>query len=150
MPEIKEIAAAATFPVRHPVLRPGKAIDTCRFDGDELVTTKHFGLYVAHTLVAVISIFESKSKFFAEDRQFQIRGMAVLEAYRKQRLGEQLVAHVEKYVGGQQGELIWFNARETAVGFYKKLGYAIIGDPFNIEDIGSHYTMFKNLTSHRL
>lgn len=38
-----------------------------------------------------------------------------------------------------------FNARENAVKFYSNLGYQIIGDAYDIKDIGLHYRMFKNL-----
>ena len=43
MNSIKEIHFQETFEVRHPVLREGRPIETCFFDGDELETTKHFG-----------------------------------------------------------------------------------------------------------
>ena len=39
---IKNISANETFLVRHPVLRAGKPIENCKFDGDELETTQHF------------------------------------------------------------------------------------------------------------
>ena len=44
MQNIKQIAALETFPVRHPVLRAEKLIESCHFDGDTLVTTVPFGL----------------------------------------------------------------------------------------------------------
>lgn len=36
---IKKIAAAETYSVRLPVLRKGKPIESCRFDGDDLETS---------------------------------------------------------------------------------------------------------------
>ena len=41
--------------------------------------------------------------------------------------------------------LLWFNARETAVDFYKKMGYTVIGESFIINDIGTHFVMYKKL-----
>lgn len=145
MKNIREIAATETFSVRHPVLRQGKPIESCRFDGDDLETTHHFGIFHENGLVGVISIFEAKSKFFIEEKQFQIRGMAVLEHHQKKGFGEALVKHAEKFIQKQNGDLIWFNARILAVGFYQKLGYQIIGDPFDIGDIGQHYVLFKRV-----
>jgi len=145
MIQISEISALETFKVRHPVLRPGKPVESCHFDGDELMTTKHFGLFDNEILAGVISLFKQDNAAFANDNQFQIRGMAVLENFRKRGFGEQLVLHVENVVNEQNGNFIWFNAREVAVKFYSNLGYAIVGDAFEIPDVGTHYKMYKIL-----
>jgi len=147
MATIREITAIETFLVRHPVLRKGKPIESCQFEGDDLNTTKHFGLYEDSNLVGVISIFECKSVLFNEKKQFQIRGMAVLENFQKKGFGEALMHHAELALQKEKANLIWFNARKTALGFYEKLGYRIIGDPFEIENVGIHYLMYKKWNS---
>jgi len=145
MPTIKQIPSQATFAVRQPVLRPGKSTDTCIFDGDDLPTTIHFGIYENEQILGVISVFQASHDFFNEERQYQIRGMAVLENQQKKGLGDQLVQAAEQYVCQQNGKKIWFNARQIAVGFYNKMGYTVIGEPFNIGDIGAHFVMHKTL-----
>lgn len=145
MQTIKEIPALETFSVRLPVLRPGKSIETCHFEGDNLETTKHFGYFNDEKLAGIASLFKHPTPFFKEEQQFQLRGMAVLSEYQKKGIGEILVKHAEKDAIERGGKLMWFNAREIAVPFYKKLGYEIIGEPFDIEDIGKHYVMYKNL-----
>ena len=146
MTEVREISAFDTYLVRNAVLRKGKPIETCLFQGDELPTTKHFGIY-KNQLIGVISLFENNHVIFEEPLQIQIRGMAVLEDFQGQRLGEKLILKCEQYLTELGGNtLIWFNARESAVGFYEKLGYAIIGDIFDIEGVGRHYVMFKKLS----
>ena len=91
MIEIKKISDFETIIVRHPVLRAGKPIESCHFDGDDLPTTSHFGLNLHNQLIAVISAFEVKNKLFTEENQYQIRGMAVLEEFQKRGFGEQLL-----------------------------------------------------------
>ena len=142
---LKEITSQATFAVRQPVLRPGKSIDTCIFDGDDLPTTIHFGIYEDSALLGVISVFKALSPYFNEQHQFQVRGMAVLDNQQKKGLGEKLVLKAEADIAEKGGNRIWFNAREIAVGFYKKMGYEVIGDVFNIPDVGPHYVMHKTL-----
>ena len=143
---LKQITSQDTFIVRQPVLRPGRGIETCVFDGDSLPSTLHFGIYDNEALLGVISVFEASHPFFTEERQFQIRGMAVLDANQKKGLGEKLVQKAEEYIAlQQQGSRIWFNAREIAVGFYEKMGYTVIGAAFNIPDVGPHYVMHKKL-----
>ena len=142
---IKEIPALETFSVRHPVLRPGKNIETCHFDGDNLDSTRHFGLFIEEELAGVASLFQSNSNLFQEKEQFQLRGMAVLEKFQKKGIGESLVKYAEENAKSRQGTLIWFNAREIAVRFYEKMGYEKIGQPFNIGDIGTHFVMYRKL-----
>lgn len=145
MQSIKEISALETFSVRQPVLRPGKNIETCHFDGDNLESTRHFGLFIDDELAGIASLFKSNSDLFEENEQFQLRGMAVLEQFQKKGIGESLVKYAEENSKSRNGELIWFNAREIAVGFYEKLGYKIIGKPFDIGDIGKHFVMYQKI-----
>jgi len=145
MPVITKISAQDTFDVRHPVLRKGKPLESCRFDGDELATTQHFGIYENHQLEGVISLFEHQNPLFDYPHQIQIRGMAVLENHQGKGYGRMLVEHCEALLRQSATELIWFNARENAVSFYRKLGYETIGDSFEIAGIGKHYVMWKRL-----
>jgi len=145
MPILKKISAKETIIVRHPVLRKGKPIESCYFDGDNLATTQHFGLYENDKLEAVISLFENKSPLFEAKRQMQIRGMAVMENNQGKGYGRLLVAHCENILTKQNTELIWFNARKNAVGFYQRMGYEILGDSFEIPGVGIHSVMWKKL-----
>ena len=140
---IKKIAAAETYSVRLPVLRKGKPMESCRFDGDDLETTQHFGFYLDRKLVGIISLFRNNSSSFSEKNQCQIRGMAVLEYHRKKDFGKALIIHSEKECKDDEVDLIWFNARMEAIGFYEKMGYRKKGIPFDIPDVGEHIVMFK-------
>jgi ribosomal protein S18 acetylase RimI-like enzyme len=142
---IKEITANDTFFVRHPVLRNGKPIASCHFDGDTLPTTLHFGIFATEKLIGVISLFKNHHSFFQEVNQIQIRGMAVLEEFQRKGFGEKLISHCEGLLKNEANGLLWFNARSNAVGFYEKLGYKIIGTSFEITDVGTHFVMYKNV-----
>jgi GNAT superfamily N-acetyltransferase len=142
---IKKIKASETFEVRHPVLRKGKPIESCHFEGDDLLTTLHCGLFEDEKLLGVISVFENDNPLFDIKNQAQIRGMAILENYQGKGFGKLLVTHCEKKLKLQNKSVIWFNARVNAVDFYKKMGYITIGNPFEIFDVGLHYVMYKKL-----
>lgn len=142
---IKTITAEETYLVRHPVLRPGKPIESCIFDGDDLKTTFHLGIYTNNLLVGVSSFFKNNHPLLHETSQYQLRGMAVLEAYQGFGIGKLVLSHGEKILKQQRIQTIWCNAREKARAFYEKNNYEIIGAPFNIETIGTHYVMFKPL-----
>ena len=143
--EIKKINSIDTYAVRHEVLRKGKPIETCQFKGDDDENTIHFGLYQNERLIGIISIFKEKNDLFSETNQFQIRGMAVLEEFQGKGFGAELVKEAENHCISLNTDLIWFNARENAVPFYKKLDYIIIGDSFLIPDVGIHFAMYKKI-----
>lgn len=142
---IKQIDYPQTYPVRQVVLRLGKPLETCSFKDDELQTTIHFGLFYQDKLTGIISLFKNNHTLFSTENQYQIRGMAVLPEYQKSGFGKQLVQHSEKFLKSKDIPLVWFNARESAVDFYKKSGYEVVGEAFEIPDVGVHLVMFKNL-----
>lgn len=143
MQVVKKITALETYIVRQEVLRKGKPIETCHFNGDDDTTTTHFGLFENENIIGVVSVFKTNSLLFLEKTQFQIRGMAVLENFQSKGYGEQLLKAAENFCWQEKANLIWFNAREKAVSFYKKSGYTVLGDSFNIPDVGIHFVMFK-------
>ena len=142
---ITEIPSKETYAVRQPVLRKGQPVESCIFEGDDLESTHHFGLFSDENLTGIISLYDKINPIFAEQNQAQIRGMAVLETHQKKGFGEALVKHCETYCNVNKVDLIWFNARTAAVGFYKKMDYQPQGEPFDIKDVGEHYLMFKKL-----
>ncbi|RAR71449.1 GNAT family N-acetyltransferase [Flavobacterium aciduliphilum] len=145
--ELKKIDASELIPIRHLVLRDGRPIETCIFEGDTLSSTIHFGLFFEHELIGVASLYSSKNKKLSNADQYQLRGMAILPKYQQKGFGRRLLEHCENQLKTQSNRLLWFHAREKAVPFYKKLGYTILGDFFIIESIGPHVVMYKNLSS---
>ena len=144
---IKKISPSETYLVRLPVLRKGKSIESCQFEGDDLETTEHFGLFLCQELVGIVSLFNKSNSIFLENNQCQIRGMAVLDRHQKKDFGKALIKHCEQECKNHGTVLIWFNARMVSTGFYEKMGYQRIGFPFTIPDVGKHITMFKKINN---
>ncbi len=144
MINIRKIDAETTFAVRQPVLRAGKSIETCKFDGDTLDSTVHFGCYEDEKLVGVASIYRETKNLFLNPNQFQLRGMAVLESHQKMGIGALLFNSCKEFCRNQQNAIMWFNARSSAVPFYQSLNCRIIGEPFMIADVGEHYIMVSD------
>jgi GNAT superfamily N-acetyltransferase len=142
---IKKISAESTFSVRNPVLRPNLPVETCHFEGDNLPSTSHFGFFVAEKVTGIVSVFEKINEKWPNQKQIQIRGMAVLADFQKKGIGDQLLQHVIATETENKTELIWFNARENAVPFYEKLDFHIRGTAFEIEGVGTHFLMYRFL-----
>ncbi len=146
--EIKKISSKDTYAVRHPVLRKDKPIEDCVFKDDDLETTVHLGLMFKSELVGVATFLKNSNIVFAEKNQYQLRGMAVLETFQGYKFGALLLEHGEQLLIHKKVERLWFNARKNAVPFYEKHGYKIIGDTFEIPNVGIHYVMTKMLNTN--
>lgn len=144
MIEIRQISATETLPVRQPVLRAGRPVTDCYFDGDELPKTVHYGIFKENSLVGVATFLENK-KDTLSGKQMQLRGMAVLDIYQGKGFGKLLLKKGEALARERKMDVLWFNARINAAFFYEKQGYVTNGAPFEIPQIGTHYVMFKTL-----
>ena len=75
----------------------------------------------------------------------QMRQVAVHEGWQGQGIGRRLVLESEAEARRQDFSVMVLHARETAVPFYLKLGYAEVGAPF--QEVGiPHRCMEKPLT----
>jgi GNAT superfamily N-acetyltransferase len=144
-PEVRVIGAAATIPLRLAVLRPGKPIDSAKFDGDELASTTHFGAFAHGKLLGVASLFEASMVEKPKIPALQLRGMATAPESRGLGLGHELVQTCIAHARARGICLLWCNARLEALGFYEKQGFNIIGPKFEIPDVGPHYKMILEL-----
>ena len=141
--EVKKITYLDTFSVRSAVLRQGKPIETCFFFGDDDEETIHFGLFIDYNLIGVASIFKAQNEIFEKNNQFQLRGMAILNEFQGLGFGNILLKEVCKFLETKNVEVLWFNAREKAVSFYQNFGFQVVGNSFEIPEIGTHFVMFK-------
>ena len=60
---------------------------------------------------------------YIDDKNGKIERVVTLESYRGQHYAAQCVQEAEKWMIEKGVRTIWINSRETAVGFYQKLGY---------------------------
>ena len=81
-------------------------------------------------------------------QQGQVRYMAVDESARGQGLGQQIINELERQANQLGMKEICLNARDTALGFYQKLGYENQGYSHTLFDDVKHYRMVKKLEVH--
>jgi predicted GNAT family N-acyltransferase len=74
----------------------------------------------------------------------QLRQMAVTAQMQKNGLGKSLLDFAEKVAYDHGFRTIMMHARTTAIGFYEKLGYEIVGEEFEEVTI-PHVEMKKTL-----
>ena len=76
------------------------------------------------------------------DDTIKLRQMAVDSTIQKQGVGRKLIAFVQEEAQSAGYNKIYLHARKEALGFYKKLGFKVIGEEF-IEVGIPHYEMLK-------
>jgi GNAT superfamily N-acetyltransferase len=140
--QVRPITTEETWPLRLAVLRPGRPIEAAQFPGDDAPTTRHFGAFRDAQLLGIASLYLAELRERPGSRALQLRGMATAPEVRGRGLGRALVHASVKFARESRAELLWCNARIVAVGFYRKLGFEIVGDEFEIPDVGPHLRMW--------
>ncbi len=82
---------------------------------------------------------------FNSSKEAQVRYMAVEEDLRGKGIGTKILKALEKNAKRKGADHIVLNARESAVEFYKKHGYRIVGKAHTLFGVIPHYGMRKEL-----
>jgi hypothetical protein len=131
--KVLRISAQDTYPIRQQVLVPSHELKKAKFvnDDDEDVSF-HLGAFKDHKLVSVASFFYERNPIFTDLHQYQLRSELLTTAF--------------PIIKQNFCTLLWCNARLSAVGYYEKVGFKKLNDDvFEIEDIGPHVLMYKNI-----
>ena len=141
--EIKEISVEEARPIRQQVLRPHQAVSELIYPGDDANNSFHLGAMRSDEVLAILSMYCSPKPEDTADA-WRIRGMASVPEIRGTGFGRKLVEVARDKSWNSMRAPIWCNARESAFGFYEKLGFVIEGEIFDIEGIGPHAVMVLN------
>jgi len=123
--------------LREEVLRKplGLSLSDEDLAGEE--TQLHFGLFEPNDRLVACVIAAPLSPTDA-----RIRQMAVAPAEQGKGLGQRIMREMENSLRARGYRKLELDARATAAGFYEKLGYSAVGDPF-IEVTVPHFKMVK-------
>ena len=124
--EIQRIAAADTYYLRARVLRDGDSA-AVRVPDDDLPGVWHLGARDSGALVGVASFYPRPCPLEAHVAATQLRFMAVDPAMQGRGIGRQLLDHALCELRKQKTGMLWANGRDTALGFYARLGFTVIG-----------------------
>lgn len=145
---IREVAAQRVQPLRTDVLRDWGPGRLCIYEEDELDDTHHFAVLDQDESVrGVVTYVRRRCPDIDDESGYQLRGMAIADGDRGAGLGSRLlqISVPRLALAEPDAAILWCNAREHAVGFYERLGFEAVGEPFAIEGIGPHVRMFRRL-----
>ena len=152
---VRPISAAEARPLRSEILRPGHPPDSLVLPGDDAPGSFHAGAVVDGEIVGIATVYPepmpeaSASALpdvdFDPSNAFRLRGMATRATFQGSGLGRAVLTRCIEHVRDAGAEVLWCNARIGALGFYERLGFATVGDEFDIAGIGPHYVMWKDV-----
>jgi predicted GNAT family N-acyltransferase len=141
--DIRAASLADVWDLRHQVLRHGLPRETAVFDGDAAETTRHVAAVAGGRVVGCATLHLNE---WQGRRAWQLRGMATADDVRGRGVGRRMLAFLEREVlAGSPVRLLWCNARVPAVGFYRRVGWQVASEVFEIPTAGPHVKMFRDL-----
>lgn len=127
-PAIHTIRSVDTHHLRRRVLRDGDSDANVVWDGDDTAGTVHLGVVAADRIVAISTWLAAP----APDGRvgFQLRGMATDPADAGRGHGSALLRAGVVHARSHGAEVVWANARVTALDFYTRAGFDATGPMF--------------------
>jgi GNAT superfamily N-acetyltransferase len=118
------VVTADTYDLRERVLRGGGAHDG--FPEDDEPGTFHVGAVDDGVIVGVATFVPR------EDSVWQLRGMAVEPDRQGEGIGTAILAFGMARLRDAGARLVWANGRDTALGFYERAGWTVVGDGYTL------------------
>lgn len=148
---VRLIPSELTFDLRDRVLRGVRPRESSFYAEDNLETTFHVGVLTAESGNAPAEHVISNGTFMQQGHPklpgaalpYRLRGMATDPDFQKQGLGQKIVQAGIEELQKRGADLLWFNARVSAEGFYRKLGFEVIDDVYDIPQVGPHKLMYR-------
>ena len=145
--QVVDVDVADTYALRRYVLRRGTPTDNVNLDADLVPGTRHLAIRDASgDLIATSTWSERECPRDPGVRAVQLRAMAVHDDYQGRGLGGVLVDAGVALAVELGVDLVWANARDTALPFYASKGLDAVGDGFLTEDTRiPHHMVIRNL-----
>lgn len=131
---INEVPYEEVLKLRHEVMYPDKDIDFVKLPDDNMGL--HIGVYENGVLVSVMSVF-------LHGREVQFRKLATLRSEQGKGYASALMQWLIDYANDMKFDKLWCNARESAIGLYKKFGYQETDNRFTKN--GYRYVVMEKL-----
>jgi GNAT superfamily N-acetyltransferase len=144
---VVELSVDDVYGMRRSVLRDGKPDADVSFANDARPGAFHLGARDEDgRIVGIASFAESPTSWREGQRAAQLRGMATEPSWQGTGVGRAVLEAGIERLRATGYEVLWANARDSALGFYTRLGMAVVGDGFIVADMGlPHHVVILDL-----
>jgi GNAT superfamily N-acetyltransferase len=144
--QVEDVPAEATHDLRWRILRGSRPGAAVVFPEDSRPDAFHLAVRHDGTILAVASFSAEETPYRPGSSAVRLRGMAVDRPFQQHGLGRLLVTTVVDRLRADGVDVLWCNARDSAGGFYARLGFKVMGDGFVLPDSGiAHHVMLLDL-----
>jgi len=145
---VERCSTLEILPLRLSVLRDGTPSQNPRYDEDDLDGTVHFGVRNFDNEGEIIATSTWLVRPWPQDPTaiaVQLRGMAVAKHFQGHGLGGIVLAKGIRYAQELGAKYVWARARDSAIYFYERHGFTVVGDAFIDESsgVGHHLVVYS-------
>jgi GNAT superfamily N-acetyltransferase len=116
--------------LRVAVLREGTPATDCNYPEDLYPDIVHFGIIHEGIAIATSSWFMKECPEIPGVSAMQLKGMAVADELQGAGLGALLIYAGVELANERRATIAWARARDSAMGFYERLGFVSTGEGF--------------------
>jgi len=116
--------------LRVAVLRKGTPVTDCNYPEDSYPDIVHFGIIRDGIAIATSSWFMKECPEKLGITAMQLKGMAVADELQGAGLGALLIDAGMALANERGATIAWARARDSAMGFYERLGFVSTGEGF--------------------
>ena len=127
---VTSVALADIMQLRVAVLRKGTPATDCNYPEDSYPDVSHFAIIHEGTAIATSSWFMKECPEKPGVIAIQLKGMAVADELQGAGLGALLIDAGLALAKERGATIAWARARDSAMGFYERLGFASTGEGF--------------------
>lgn len=132
--------------LRFKVLWPHKSgVQACEIEPDRFLSTFHIGAWLDNQLVGTSTFIVDINPQFDDEKQYRLRAMATDPSVRGVGVGAKIIEAGIEVLKEKNVHLLWCDARLVATGFYEKMGFEVLGEIYEVPQIGPHKLMYKVL-----
>lgn len=147
-PTIEVVSVDDIVALRMAVLREGTPSRDPRYPEDDLPDSLHLALRLDGEIVGTSTWLRRAWPLDADAPATQLRGMAVAASLQSRGLGAMLLQAGIERAREKQHVYVWARARDTAIRFYERNGFTVVGEAFTDEATGmSHHLVVTELGS---
>ena len=144
--EVIRLQAAGTRELRRRVLYGHVPDETAVYPHDGQPGSFHLGARADGALVAVASWYPEATDRRPARAPWRLRGMAVDPTYEGRGVGRLVFQAGVAELQSRGADLLWANARDGALEFYRRLGMTVVGDGFLAAGGLPHHVVVLDLT----
>ena len=128
------------------VLRDNTPVSSADYVEDSFNDVVHLGIRHNGVVVATSTWFSQECPRHPHTPAIQLKGMAVDTSLQTTGYGRALIEAGLAVAKERDALIVWARARDTAIGFYERCGFHVVGDGFMDEPTAMpHHIVIRNI-----